>query len=389
MIVPRLRDSLLARGDVQRLLVVCALGFGGATWGLEAILSRIVRGAPDEPLGGVYRLVEAVLWIGASAIAIRVAERWPIEHAAREWRRTLAQLALAIALGPVWGMIAYAMSPYLMPWWHERGLWGVVAKEAKGALLGYGVTAVLVHVVLRARRQRAREVAASAMERAAADAQLVVRRLELQPGAVLRALDAIARMIPRDVDAANEALVALADGMRRSVALTRVESVPLREELKAVEDALRLRALTVGPEVTLVLDAADGSLDAMVPTLLLPPIVDGLIGSCGQAHRSRIVMTVRHPADRLILEILLPGPDDAHDDRRESPELGWLFATRQRLQGVRGGADVSFASGRDGARVLLDLPCENAGAGQVVIRAAVALGGRPAAASIPDGTMQA
>jgi hypothetical protein len=303
MTLLRLGDSLLARRDVQRLLVVAALCFGGATWGLEALLSNFVRDAPHEPFGGVYRLVEAVLWIGAAAIAIRVAERWPIESAIRQWRRTLAQLALAIALGPVWGAMAYAISPYLMPWWYERGMWGVIAKEAKGALLGYGVTTVLVHVILRARRQRAREVAASAMERAAADAQLVVRKLELQPALVLRSMDAIARMIPRDVDTANEALVALADGMRRSLAARRVEHASLGDEAEAIADALHLRSLTIGPRTVFTVAASDTALNAGVPTLLLPPLVDALAD--GHASRAEAQITMRAERDDRCLVILI------------------------------------------------------------------------------------
>ena len=325
-------DSLLVRRDVQRLLVVSAVCFGSATWGLEAILSHIVQGAPPEPLGGIYRLVESVLWIGAAAIAIRIAELWPIENVLRDWRRALAQLALAIALGPVWGILAYAISPYLMPWWHDRGMWGVVAKEAKGALFGYGVTTVLVHAILRARRQRAREVAATATERAAAEAQLVVRKLELQPAAVLRSLDAIARIIPNDVDAANEALVALADGMRRSLSLTRVETVPLREELDAVEDALRLRALTTGPRLRLLAVVDEEATMAHVPALFLAPLVDRIAGYVS-ADGDVEVLAERH-ADRLVVSVSASRygrPDTDADD-----SVSWLIAARDRLAAACG-----------------------------------------------------
>jgi hypothetical protein len=340
-----LGDSLLAQREVQRLLVISAVCFGGATWALEAILSRIVRGEPAEPLGGVYRLVESLLWVGASAIAIRVAERWPIESVRRDWRRVMAQAALAIALGPVWGILAYGISPYLMPWWHDRGMWGVVAKEAKGALLGYGVTTVLVHVIFRARRQRAREVAASAMERAAVEAQLLVRKLELQPASVLRAMDAIARIIPRDVDAANEALVVLADGMRRSLALTRVELVPLRDEIDAVKDALRLRALTVGPPVEVSVEVGAGALDALVPALLLAPIVDDLVGRATGREALTITLRAEPNGDWLLLNLIGDG---------SSARCGTepLESATHRLEALFGADGALWSEERDGARVI-------------------------------------
>lgn len=325
-------DSLLVRREVQRLLLVSALCFGSATWGLEAILSHVVEGEPSEPFGGVYRLVESILWIGAAAIAIRIAEAWPIENAVRDWRRAFAQLALAVALGPVWGILAYAISPYLMPWWHERGMWGVVAKEAKGALFGYGVTTVLVHVILRARRQRAREVAATAMERATAEAQLVVRKLELQPAVVLRSMDAIARMIPGDVDTANDALVALADGMRRSLRLTRVETVPLHEELDAIEDALRLRALTIGPSMRLVAARDDDAMMAHVPALFLSPLVDRLAGWASADGEAQLL--AEREADRLVVCVRVPASRRAHPDVQDS--AAWLTAARGRLESLYG-----------------------------------------------------
>lgn len=268
---------LLRRARVWHVLLAWSVAYGLLTWTLETALLRKVPGAPPEPWSGVYRLAETLLWLAPITAAIAIAERWPITSVRRQWRRIAAQVALGLALGPAWGALAFAISPVLMPWWHTRGLWGVIAKEAKGALFGYGTTAVLAHVAVRVLAQRRRAVAAAEAVQRAAEARLDLLRLELQPEAVLRTMDGIANMIPRDAAAANDALVLLADSLRGALASARVREVTLREEIENVGSVVRLHALACGAAVEFrsTYDEATGGV--AVPPQIVQALVEDLL----------------------------------------------------------------------------------------------------------------
>ena len=270
-------QSLLTRRTTWWLLSVWAVAFGISTWMLEAFLLRTVPGAPAEPLGGVFRLVETILWLGAIVIATSVAERWPIEDAAAQWRRVVGQIALGVALGPVWGTLAFLISTRLMPSWHSRGMWGIIATEAKGALFGYVATAILAHVVIRTLRQRAREVAAADAVREATEARLNLLKLELQPDSVLRAMDAVEELIGGDLEVANNSLVLLSDALHEVAASTRTKDVSLREELAVTEMFVRLHELTHQSCVDFSAQASPDALDAAVPHLILHPLIETLL----------------------------------------------------------------------------------------------------------------
>ena len=297
--------SLLRLRATWWLLGVWAIAFGLSTWMLEAFLLRTVPGAPTEPLGGVFRLVEAILWLGAIVIATAVAERWPIEDATAQWRRVLGQIALGVALGPVWGTLAYLISTRLMPSWHSRGMWGIIATESKGALFGYVATAILAHVVIRTLRQRAREVAAADAVREATEARLNLLKLELQPDSVLRAMDAVEQLIAGDLELANDSLVLLSDALHEVAASTRTQDVSLREELGVTEMFVRLHELTHRSRIEFSVQASSDALQAAVPHLILHPLIETLLvdEGGGRSQAQRLVLLGERLGEWLHLRI--------------------------------------------------------------------------------------
>src|SRR5215208_524416 len=287
--------------------VVAALfaTFGLLTWALEAVLLHTVPGAPAEPWGGVFRFVEAILWIGTLVIATAVAERWPIERPLTQLRRVVAQMLLGVLLGPLWGIIAYLLSTRLMPAWHSRGVWGIVGTEAKGALLGYVTTLILVHIVLRTIRQRAREVAAAEAIRSATESRLNALKLELHPESVLWAIDAVADLIPRDASAANDSLVMLADMLQQVVVSARIQDVSLREELAVAESLVRLHEITRGRPVQFSVAVPEEIMNVAVPHLFMQPIVDDVLRlwHSDQPDRQGIHVAAERFATTLVLRI--------------------------------------------------------------------------------------
>ena len=331
------KSSLLSSRTTWWVLGGWAAAFGLATWMIEAVLLHVVPEAPPEPLGGVFRLVETILWLGAIAIATAVAERWPIDDVVSQWKRVLGQLALGIALGPVWGIEAYWLSTFLMPSWRSRGMWGIIATESKGALYGYVITAMLVHVVIRTRRQREREVIAANAVRQAAEARLNLLKLELQPESVLCAMEAVEELIAVDVERANDALVLLSDALYEIAASARVHEVSLRDELAATEVFVRLHELTHRSRVVFVADVDAKLLSAAVPHLLLHPLIESLLGETTGRHSEpvRIELSAERATEGLTLRIATNGmvADRLHDTRTART----VKYARERLAQLYGG----------------------------------------------------
>jgi hypothetical protein len=295
--------SLLRQNVVWWAFLSWALAFGLATWAVEAALLQVVPDAPPEPWNGVYRLVEAILWVGTLAGIFASAERWPITNLREHWRRLLAQVLLGLALGPLWGIIAYGISPYLMPWWSPRGMWGVVAKEAKGAFFGYGTTAVLAHVILRVLMHRRRAVAAAEALQRAAEARLDLLRVELRPEAMLRAIDGITALVPRDVDAANAALVLLADTLSTAMESARDPELLLADELAGVRALVRLHNVS-GSDLTFTSDAEGVEQLAIVPNRLLQRLVEDVVAVASTGHvRAKVALRASRHDDQLRLAL--------------------------------------------------------------------------------------
>ncbi len=356
--------SLLSRRVTWRLLIVWAISFGLITWDIEALLLQVVPSAPPEPWHGVFRFVEVILWIGVIVIAVSVAERWPIDNARTQWRRVLGQVTLGVALGPVWGAIAFMLSIGLIPSWRPRGFGGIVATEAKGALFGYGMTLILAHVILRTLKQQAREVAAAETARRATEARLNLLKLELQPDVVLRAMDAVTHLIPRDVAAANDALVVLAETLRHTLVTSHVRDVTLREELAITQTFVELRELTRSEPIALSLDGARDSVDVLVPHLILWPLVDAVLehaaGSGTGPPRVVTIVAAQHAA-RLTLTITTSGGGSL-PDRPLAARRG-VTHTRERVEGLFGNTAalrvVSLGPDDEAVTIEMRLPIRN------------------------------
>lgn len=220
---PLSRSSVLRLPATWRMLVAWAIAYGTLAAALEAMLASVATELPVRPWHALLRPVQALLWLICVACAIAVAERWPIRTLG-QWRRAVWQVSIGLVIGPLWGALAYAFSGVFMPWRSGGGVWGVIAIEAKGTLFAYGTAVVVAHVGLQAREQRERAVAISELQARAAEARVQILRIGLQSEGVLAALDWIIERADTDPEAANEALVQLADVLGELVEAARARS---------------------------------------------------------------------------------------------------------------------------------------------------------------------
>jgi sensor histidine kinase YesM len=184
---------------------------------------------------------------------------------------------------------------------------------------------------------RRRELEAARLDGALRTAELENLRSQLQPHFLFNALQSISTLIHRDPAAADRMLTDLSELLRGSLAHAARQEVPLRDELAFLQRYLDVMRVRLGDRLAVSLDVPDALLDALVPSLLLQPLVENAIrhGIADRAEGGRVTIAARGDGDRLVLEIADDGPG------MSAPATGGgigLSNTRERLGRLYGPA---------------------------------------------------
>jgi anti-sigma regulatory factor (Ser/Thr protein kinase) len=172
-------------------------------------------------------------------------------------------------------------------------------------LLAYGAIIGLMHSVHFYRRFRERERSALVLESNLANARLSALRAQLHPHFLFNSLNAIVALLRRDPRLAEATLMSLSDLLRLALGQAEKQEVPLREEMNFVNRYLEIQQTRFGDKLRVEHDIAPATLDCLVPTLLLQPLVEnairhgiepaekaGLLRITAHRHNGKLVMTV-------------------------------------------------------------------------------------------------
>jgi sensor histidine kinase YesM len=124
-----------------------------------------------------------------------------------------------------------------------------------------------LHVAVETQRLRA-ELAESRLEAVTS---------QLQPHFLFNTLQSISTLIHRDPVAADAMLAKLSDLLRDVLRRSRHTLVPLDEELRMAGDYLELARMRFGERLRTSIDIEEGLRDAVVPVLLLQPLIENAI----------------------------------------------------------------------------------------------------------------
>ena len=214
------------------------------------------------------------------------------------------------------------------------------------------------HALQQYRSSQARRKEAAELETRLARAQLQLLRTQLQPHFLFNTLHAVTALIRRDADAAEEMLARLSDLLRLALERGEIQELPLKEELDFVHLYIRIQEVRFGDRLRVAIQAEPDVLDAMVPNMLLQPLVENAVqhGVSRRAEGGEITVTAKREQDMLVVRICDDGPGLHGDD---APGLGiGLTNTRERLErlyGERHALRLEQAPG-GGLEVVLELP---------------------------------
>ena len=328
------------------------LGFGTLTAVREASRSWGVEPVAWGEVAETF--VEVGLWALLTPVVFEMARRWPAERGA--WAgRAPAQLALGVvaAVAIEWvtrGVLEPVFSGPPPPdrAWTLAGavgrLWFLDEVIVYIAVLATGYARAALFQVHERRVEAERHLAERArLEAQLADARLAALRAQLQPHFLFNTLNAVSALAERD-PAGVRTLVARLSSLLRRVLDAPGERVPLREEAAFLRDYLDVQRIRFQGGLEVEEAWAPGTLDALVPPLVLQPLVENAVGH-GVGRIEDGVGTVRVGSrldgGRLVLTVEDDGPGpDAAPPGPAGAGVG-LENTRARLDALFG-ADASL-----------------------------------------------
>ncbi len=290
----------------------------------------------------LWELTGAYAFFAFLPLLLVVARRFPLASA--RWRRRLAVHVLAFlpfSIGHTllmwgsrtllyrlldWGRYDYGDMRYRFP------------MEAGKAFLGYLAVQAIVALVAFARREQDRALRAERLERELYEARLAALKMQLNPHFLFNTLNLIASEV-REAPARAEAMIAqLADFLRLTLRHSRTQQVPLGTELQFMDAYLAIMKARFEERLLVDRRVDPSTTDALVPQLLLQPLVENAITHAMGDHRkpARLRIEAVREGGRLLLAVEDNGPGVADDGR---PLLGrgvGLTNTAERLRQLYG-----------------------------------------------------
>jgi two-component system, LytTR family, sensor kinase len=205
-----------------------------------------------------------------------------------------------------------------------------------------------------------RKVRGAELERLLSEARLSALRAQLDPHLLFNALNTTSALVERDPRAARQMLEHLGDLLRLSLENADVQEVSLDRELVILDRYVQLQLARFGDRIDIHIDVPSELRSAIVPVLVLQPLVENAIrhGVSKRPGPGRVEVKAIRAGDRLHLSVQDDGPGlptEWHQAQRAG--IG-LSNTRERLRWLYGDGDHAFTVGTGplgGAMVEVDI----------------------------------
>jgi hypothetical protein len=220
-------------------------------------------------------------------------------------------------------------------------------------------------------RHREGELRAARLEASTHRARLAALRMELNPHFLFNTLNAVAGLVRRrDNDGAVRMLARLAELLRATLENGSDPEVPLEKELELLSTYLAIERIRFGPRLDVAVAADGPARTAMVPPMILQPLVENAVKHGVACHTGSGSIRVQAVADGddLVLSVTNTGPHSpapamsapattattaTPTQPASSPGIG-LANTRQRLTELYGSrAALTLEALEDGGAIAI------------------------------------
>jgi two-component sensor histidine kinase len=159
---------------------------------------------------------------------------------------------------------------------------------------------------IRYRTQREESLRVAAQLRAQlAEARLDALRMQLDPHFLFNTLHAISSLVERDPRGVRRMISRLSELLRHTIEGPTDQEIPLRQELDLLRRYLEIMEVRFQGRLEITTDVQERALDALVPNLILQPIVENAIkhGVSKIEGTGRIALRARIENGQLVLDV--------------------------------------------------------------------------------------
>ena len=279
-------------------------------------------------------LTPAILWLS----------RWaPLER--DTWMRAVAVHVPGVFVATTLHIMLTVGSQTLIVWvvGQEQRSWQTEARNMffnyfDWEMMTYWTIVLLSHALHYHSEARDRALRESQLETHLVESQLQGLQRQLQPHFLFNTLNTISALMHRDVDAADNMIAKLSDLLRISLQNVGVQEVTLKQELDFLSKYLEIEQTRFRDRLTVVFDVHPDTLDALVPNLMLQPLVENSIkhGIGPKPTPGQIEIRSRHVGRLLELEVRDNGVGLSAARLTDFNRGVGLANTRSRLQHLYG-----------------------------------------------------
>ena len=169
-------------------------------------------------------------------------------------------------------------------------------------------------------------------------AQLQALKMQLHPHFLFNTLHSITALVHEDPDLAERTIARLSELLRLFMANSTIHEVPLSEEIRILDLYLEIERARFEDRLRVVYDIPAALREAMVPNLVLQPLVENSIRH-GVGRRSEpgwINIAAERYADTLVLRVTDNGAGFKEDPQHPVHQGMGLGITRGRLESLYG-----------------------------------------------------
>ncbi len=179
------------------------------------------------------------------------------------------------------------------------------------SMMLYWATAAAQSALHYRERLRKQEVQASALAGQLSAARLDALKMQLQPHFLFNTLHSVGALARSGrSDEVVSVVTGLSDLLRRVLAAGQASEVTLAEELRFVDRYLEIEGLRFQDRLVVARELDPASLDALVPSLILQPLVENAMRHAieADADAGRLLLRSRRDGDQVVIEVEDDGP---------------------------------------------------------------------------------
>ncbi|MBV9108373.1 MAG: histidine kinase, partial [Gemmatimonadetes bacterium] len=249
----------------------------GLFFSSRAYLNSFLFGMPKHPdiRQMIGMLADAYFWALLTVPVFWLALRFRFTR--RGWPLAVAvHLVSAVALGILSVLVNWRVGALQYP--NDPGTFSIYFRGSfHYDIQWYLAIAVAAYAMDYSRRLRDREVHAARLNERLAEARLEALKMQIQPHFLFNTLHTISELVHEDPDAAERMITRLGDLLRLTVDNAQAHEVTLSQEMEFLEAYLEIQRTRFNDRLEVLVEVEDGTEEALVPNLVLQPLVENAI----------------------------------------------------------------------------------------------------------------